>query len=351
MVDRMPKTGTGLFTEDEKKQIISDLIALKKEQIAAFLDTVGQKKTGTKEAIRERIENAVEDGLVSIDSIVHFVDRVIPWGKQHVYMFRGPKSPISDWRHDTWVFNRLKRHGMQRYLNKSLPLILPEAMQVSSIWHDSKRLRITAIKKRDWLERNEKYDSKTKTPEGKNVVLKAYEHEIVRSLVAFEWDLVLNEATLQIAQLPHGTEYSTVADEFFELTQDWIDRSLFTEMDLRRPIARLHELEEKGLGETRSQTINYRTMQGRRIEARSASMCDPLFGEQPIDTMLQAVRKNGVGQIGNFYWIPTGNNNRNPLTSDVHVIVVAPQNRINFPTPNDEPSVRYVLSRIRSHCN
>jgi hypothetical protein len=52
--------------------------------------------------------------------------------------------------------------------------------------HDSKRLRITAIKKREWLERNEKYDSKTKTPEGKNVVLKGYEHEIVRSLVAFE---------------------------------------------------------------------------------------------------------------------------------------------------------------------
>jgi hypothetical protein len=39
------------------------------------------------------------------------------------------------------------------------------------------------------------------------------------------------------------------------------------------------------------------------------------------------------------------------LTSDVHVIVVGAQNRINFPTPNDEPSVRYVLSRIRSHCN
>jgi hypothetical protein len=44
-------------------------------------------------------------------------------------------------------------------------------------------------------------------------------------------------------------------------------------------------------------------------------------------------------------------NNRNPLTSDVHVIVVGAQNRINFPTPNDESSVRYVLSRIRSHCN
>jgi hypothetical protein len=189
-----------------------------------------------------------------------------------------------------------------------------------------------------------------KSPKGKDVVLKGFEHEIVRSLVAFEWDLVLNEATLQIAQLPHGTEYSTIADEFFELTQEWIDRSLFTEMDLRRPIAKLHELEESGLGEIRSQTINYRTMQGRRIEAKSASMADPLLGEQPIDTMLKAVRKTGVGQIGNFYWMPA-DNNRNPLTSDVHVIVVGAQNRINFPTPNDEPSVRYVLSRIRSHCN
>jgi hypothetical protein len=350
MVDRTRNVGTGAFTEVEKKQIISDLLSLKKEQIAAFLGSVGKKKNGTKEVLRQWIENAVEDASLPIDSIVHFVDDVIPWGKQHVYMFRGPKSPIASWRDETWVFNRLKKHGMQKYLNKSLPLILPEAMQVSSIWHDSKRLRITAIKKRDWYERNDEYDTTMKSKKGKNVVLKGFEHEIVRSLVAFEWDLVLNEATLQIAQLPHGTEYSTIADEFFELTQDWIDRSLFTEMDLRKPIAKLHELEESGLGEIRSQTINYRTMQGRRIEAKSASMADPLLGEQPIDTMLKAVRKTGVGQIGNFYWMPA-DNNRNPLTSDVHVIVVGAQNRINFPTPNDEPSVRYVLSRIRSHCN
>lgn len=351
MVDRVRNAWKGTFTEEEENQIISDLISLKKEQITEFLGSVGQKKHGTKEDMRLRIENALEDGLVSIDKIVRFVDGIIPWGKQHVYMFRGPRSPIATWRDETWVFNRLKKHGMQKYLNKSLPLILPETMQISSIWHDAKHLRITAIKKRDWYERNENYDSKTKTPEGKNVVLKAFEHEIVRSLVAFEWDLVLNEATLQIAQLPHGTEYSTIADEFFELTQDWIDRSLFTEMDLRKPIAKLHELEESGHGETRSHTINYRTMQGRRIEAKSASMDDPLLGEQPMDSLLRAVRKNGVGQIGNFYWIPTANNHRNPLRSDVHVIVVAPQNRINFPTPNDEPSVRYVLSRIRSHCN
>ena len=350
MVDRTRNVGTGTFTEVEKKQIISDLLSLKKEQIAAFLGSVGKKKNGTKEVLRQWIENAVEDESLPIDSIVRFVDEVIPWGKQHVYMFRGPRSPIVNWRNEMWVFNLLRKHGMQQYLNTSLPLILPETMQISSIWHNPKRLRITAIKKRDWYERNEKYDSKTKTPEGKNVVLKGFEHEIVRSLVAFEWDLVLNEATLQIAQLPHGTEYSTIADEFFELTQEWIDRSLFTEMDLRRPIAKLHELEESGLGEIRSQTINYRTMQGRRIEAKSASMADPLLGEQPIDTMLNAVRKTGVGQIGNFYWMPA-DNNRNPLTSDVHVIVVGAQNRINFPTPNDEPSVRYVLSRIRSHCN
>lgn len=351
MVDRVRNAWKGTFTEEEKNQIISDLISLKKEQITEFLGSVGQKKQGTKEDMRQRIENALEDGLVSIDKIVRFVDGIIPWGKQHVYMFRGPRSPVASWRDEMWVVNRLRKHGLYEHLNTSLPLILPETMRISSIFYDSKRLRITAIKKRDWYERNEKYDSKTKSPEGKNVVLRGYEHEVVRSLVAFEWDLILNVATLQIAQLQNGTEYATIADEFFDLTQDWIDRSLFTEMDLQKPIEKLHELEESGHGETRSHTINYRTMQGRRIEAKSASMCDPLLGEQSIDTLLRAVRKTGVGQIGNFYWIPTANNHRNPLTSDVHVIVVAPQHRINFPTPNDEPSVRYVLSRIRSHCN
>jgi hypothetical protein len=121
-------------------------------------------------------------------------------------------------------------------------------------------------------------------------------------------------------------------------------------VDLRPPIKKLHALEETGTGETRSHGINYRTLQGRRFEAKSASATDPLLGEASIDAALTVVRKSGIGHLGNFYWTPT-NGAAHTLDGDVHVIVVGYRNRINFPTPNDERTVRHVLSRIRSHCS
>ncbi|HMO84803.1 MAG TPA: hypothetical protein PKC18_07780 [Lacipirellulaceae bacterium] len=71
-----------------------------------------------------------------------------------------------------------------------------------------------------------------------------------------------------------------------------------------------------------------------------------------IDAALGAVRKSSVGHLGNFYWLSANGQDAdtNPLESEVHVIIVGSKNRVNFPTPNDEQTVRHVLSRIRSHC-
>lgn len=340
------------FTKDEKALIIADLLTLKKKQIQEFFASVGLARSGTKEEFRARIEEAVEDGSLSLPQIVEFLDSVIPWGKQHVYLFKGPTSSIANWRNEAWVEQLLKKHRLAKYLNANLPIVLPDKMKVSSIQHNPRRLRITAIKRRDWWERDEDYDDSSTTEEGDDIELRAFVHRVTRSLVAFEWDLVANTAFLQISQLPTGFDYDDVADEFFELIEGWLDRSLFTPCDLRPPITQLHALEESGAGETRSHGIDYRTLQGRRFGGKSASAADPLLGEASIDNALRAIRKAGIAHIGNFYWLPTNGAGPVPcpFESDIHVILVGSKNRINFPTPNNEETVRYVLSRIRSHC-
>ena len=301
--------------------------------------------------LRARIEEAVADESLSLSQIVEFLDNVIPWGKQHVYLFDGPTSSIADWRNEEWVAKLLKKHRLGKSLNANLPLVLPDKMKVSSILHDPKHLRITAIKRRDWWERNSDYDDSASTDEGDDVELRAFVHRVTRSLVAFEWDLVSNVASLQISQLPTGFDYADVCTEFFELIEKWLDRLMFTMLDLRPSIKALHALEENGKGETRSHGINYRTLQGRRFEGRSASASDPLLGEASIDAAMTVVRKAGVGHLGNFYWLPgPANPGTNPLQAECHVTVVASKHRINFHTPNVEQTVRYVLSRIRSHC-
>ena len=338
------------FSEDEQSLIVTDLVALRKNQISDFLASVGLPKSGTKEVLRERVEQALGDGSVTIPQIVAYLDSVVPWGKQHVYLYKGPQTSIADWRKVEWVSKHLKQHRLGKLLNASLPLVLPDKMKISSIVHDGKRLRVTAVKRRDWLERNTNYDDTRTTDAGEEVELRAYVHRVTRSLVAIEWDLVSNQAFLQISQLPRGCEYDDVVDEFFELTEKWLDRSMFTVVELQTPIKKLHELEENGNGEIRSHGINYRTLQGRRFEGKSASPTDPLLGEKHIDSALSAIRKTGIGHLGNFYWTASTNGHAHILTSDVHVIVVGSRNRVNFPTPNSEETVRHVLSRIRSHC-
>ena len=75
-----------------------------------------------------------------------------------------------------------------------------------------------------------------------------------------------------------------------------------------------------------------------------------MLGETFIDDAMDSVRKNGVGHLGNFYWLAGVKPGpvTNPLKGDVHVIIVGANSRVNFPTPNAEEVVRYVLHRVRA---
>jgi hypothetical protein len=341
------------FTDEEQSLIVTDLLALKKTKIAEFLGQNRLLRSGTKEEIRVRVEEALDDGSLSLTRIVQFLDEVVPWGKQHVYLYDGPKSPIANWRRDEWVSNLLKKHRLGKYLNASLPLILPDKMKLSSVLHDEDRLRISAVKKRDWWERDPDYDDDAETRDGDEIELRAFIHRVTRSLVAFEWDLVSNTAFLQISQLPSKIKYEKVAEEFFGFVSEWLDVKQFSVLDLGPVIKNLHKLEESGAGETRSHGIRYRMLDGRSVEGKSGSPADPLVGDTVIDALLGTVRDKGNGHHGNFYWL-NGESPKQikcPLEDEAHVIVVGDHNRVSFPTPNDEETVRYVLSRIRSHCS
>lgn len=339
------------FTEDEQAQIVTDLLALKKTQIGKFLESVDLPKSGTKDEIKNRIEEALDGGGISLAKVVEFLDEVIPWGKQHVYLYKGPSSSIDNWKKADKLVKLLAKHQLKKYLNAKLPLALPEKMRVSSILHDGDRLRVTAIKKRDWWERNDDYDDEAVTEEGEDVDLRAFVHRVTRSLVSFEWDLNANVALLQIAQLPTGLYYDDVAKEFFELVKKWLDVKLFSVVDLRPLIKKLHRLESTANAETRSHGRNYRSLEGRAIDIRSASKEQPVLGEVKLDAALADLEQSGVARIGNFYWLPKtlAHGPPNPLDDELHVIVIGSRQRISFPTPNNEQTLRYVLSRIRSH--
>jgi hypothetical protein len=211
-------------------------------------------------------------------------------------------------------------------------------------------LRVTAVEKREYTERTPEHDEEKETKSGERITLKAYMHHLTRTLAAFEWDLNANIATLQITQLQEDGDYEKLAKQFSQLVSAWLDMKQFGPVDLRQVIRSLHEIEGKGQAEARSHGVHYRSPRGRRVSAHSPSPRDSVVGEKFIDDAMDSVRKNGVGHLGNFYWLAGTKLGlvTNTLKDDVHVIIVGAKSRVNFPTPNSEEVVRYVLHRVRA---
>lgn len=346
----MTGTRTPRYREEEREQVVEYFLSLRKAQVQEFLERHGLPTSGTKAELRSRIEQALSDGEINYEILVQALDSVVPWGKQHVQLYRGPRRVPGSWKDPTWVATHLKKHRLHYLLNAPLPLILPESLRLSSIVHAAERLRITAVEKREVWERDESLDQTSRTKDDQDVALRAYVRHVSRGTFAFEWNLISNNGFLQISQLPAHWKYDDAVIRFQSLTATLLDLSQFSLVSVGPVIKKLHELEAHGNPEARSHNIDYRTVQGRRLAAQSATARDSVLGEPVIDEALSEIRKQGVGRIGNFYWLPgvQQGSSPNPLADDLHVVLVAEGHRVNFKTPSSEEVVRYVLQRVRA---
>jgi hypothetical protein len=329
--------------------LLGYVAALQKEHLRRFLREHEERITGNKVQLVERLQQALDTGATSYEELVELLDEIEPWGKQHVTLYDAPSFALESWKDTARFHARLKEHRLGKYLNKTLPLILPPKLALSTIEHTPERLRVVAVERREAWERDEDRDLEDETEEGSPVELRAFVHQVTRGIIAFDWDLVSNTAMLQITQLPTRFRYEHAVERFRELVKSWLDVDAFPQTDLSPAIRYLYKRERNDDGLTRSHGIDYSTAHGRRLSGRSASAKDPLLGETVIDDALDSVCENGVGRQGNFYWLPAADG-VNPLKDEVHVIVLAEQRRINFPTPNDEVAIRYVLQGLRAAC-
>jgi hypothetical protein len=338
------------YSAEERQALIDFVLALRKSHIQDFLKQVELRRSGTKEELREGLQEALNEGDLNYERLVELLDSVAPWGKQHVFLYHGPRNDVQVWKDHDHLRRLLKQHRLGKLFNARLPLILPEKLTLSSVTQTDGRLRVTAIEKRDYTERTPEHDEEKETESGERITLKAYMHHLTRTLAAFEWDLNANVAMLQITQLQEDGDYEKLAEQFTQLVKPWLDIKQFSAIDLCPVIQRLQEIEKNGQGEARSHGIDYRSLQGRRVSARSPSPGASVFGEQFLDDAMESVRKNSVGHLGNFYWLAgkKPGPSANPLNGEVHVIIVGAKSRVNFRTPNTEDVVRYVLHRMRT---
>lgn len=328
-----------------KDQIVDHLTALSAKEIKAFLRrhrlSVGDM---VKEELRTRIIGALKDGKVTIEQVVAYLDEVTPWGKQHVFFFDGPSE--HKWRDSKWVSAHLESNGLKGILGaKSDRLILPDELELASIDWSPKRLRVTAIRKREGWVRREEFDKSAKA-DGRPMELRAFVHQVFRGITAFEWNLVSNEAFLQVTQLPTGASYENAANEFADAIDAWLDLSDFDKVDLRKIIKNLEELIDKGKTDVELHALASGFMGQRRLSARSTSSKVPLNGNASLDRAMKSIRSSSVPRIADYFW-PTTAGSDGDDNPRVHVIVVAEHQRINFATPTSEEGFRHVLQGLR----
>jgi hypothetical protein len=338
------------YSPEERQALLDFVLALRKSHIQGFLKEVELSGySGTKQKLRDRLQEALDGDEITCEQLVEFLDSEAPWGKQHVLLYHGPQHDVQAWKDPNHVHGLLKRHRVGKFFNANFPLILPDKLTLSSVTHANGKLRVTAIQKREYRERASEHDTE-KDINGERIFLKAYRDHLTRTLAAFEWDLNANVAMLQITQLQEDGDYEKLVEQFSQLVKPWLDIKQFSTVDFHSVIRKLHELEKNGQAEARSHGIDYRSPGGRRVSARSPSPQDSVHGEQYIDEAMDSVRKNSVGQLGNFYWLAAKKPGPgvNPLREDVHVIIVGRRSRVNFPTPNTEEVLRYVLHRMRA---
>jgi hypothetical protein len=177
------------YSAEERQAVIDFVLALRKSHIRDFLTQVELPKSGTKDDLRERFQEAVDSASLTYEQMVAFLDSAAPWGKQHVLLYRGPSTDMQAWKDPDYTLGLLKQHRLGRLFNARLPLILPGKLTLSSVTHADGRLRVTAIEKREYAERTPEHDEAKETQSGERITLKAYVHHLTRTLAAFEWDL------------------------------------------------------------------------------------------------------------------------------------------------------------------
>lgn len=342
---------TARHQSQELRQLVLELAALSSEQRSTFMNSHGLPGSLTnKLEVQQRIQEAVESGTVIREHIINYLDEVVPWGKQHIFLFRGPSASIRNWKNASWVRTHLQQNSpaFAAVFSQQIHIALPEALTPTSVIHETSphRLRVTMVRKRDWWEPAPEYNDEGETELGEEIEYRAFIHRVIRSFVAFEWDLVANVAMLQISQLPGRIRYENVKSEFANLVSAWLDLNTFTIVDLHRPILNLLDLERGGNGITRAHGYDLQSLQGRTMSIQSSTASLSVFGERSFDTAFDTVKARGTGRTGNLFWLPL---HGTPLSDELRVELVGAKNRVNFPSPSNEGVVRHVLADIRRH--
>jgi hypothetical protein len=337
----------------ERKQLLAQVLALRKDRIQELLRRHEQRRSGTRAELREVLEGAVAEGEISTEDIVSYLDEVEPWGKQHVFLYSVPQEINQAWMEPAAIRNLLAAAGVADLLDESVSLALPEEMTLSSVRLADEAIEIVAVEQREFVERDQSLD---RVQEGnvETIEYRAFIRRRARGLIILRWTPTTALASLHVSQAHRGYEYEESARQFAAVTKHFLDFKRFARTDLRRAVVKLRDREQNKGGPplARSQRVGFQSSGEREIDITSPSTDRSVVGETAIDQAIDQIASNSRGRLGNVFWLTKDKTKdaSNPLADELHTTIVASESRIHFRVPTSSEAIRYVIRQIRGLC-
>jgi hypothetical protein len=363
-VPKLPKSASVLMSQRKESTAVTDadpsvverdllltqLSALHGNLIRDFMrENEIAPLSGRKEELVDRIRAALVGNDVTWQGLIEYLDRVEPFNKQHVTLYRFVGDAGPDYASADAVKALLDKHGLADVWANRLPLAAPEDLTLSSVGFDDDTLEIYAIGRRTYPERRREREAEISL--GPQFETRVYENVAIRSWVRLLWNIPSGHASLQISQLPRQSLYDDVRADFDALIDAWVPVGSLQPLDLGKAVSRLEEAVIEGKGEVRIQSVGHNSHGGLRSQISSGAQGQSVYGESTdYDEALKKLHASGPGAAGSLYFLPAagGGLAATPLTDEVHVVLNAKENSINFARPTEQPALEHVLRRIRT---
>lgn len=327
--------GKASFSDGELEQLIEYVFGHRKFPIQGFLKKYGLAKTGKKDELQDRIQEALDDGTISPEELVGFLDHIEGWGNQHIYLYTSPPGEQKAWKKEATAKKRLKDAGAADLFNQRRPLILPDEPTLSTVEWSSGHVRFVWVEKREWEMRLNEEDV-----EEDGILYKAYLPQLSRGITTFDWNLLTGDAALMIQRLPSGEKYGEIKIAYEAEIEKFVKLIDFTPVKVRRAIRKLEKA-----AEALNRQVDHETQAGGKASFTSKSRKTDAYEDKDLKKSRAALGGQTVSVLGNFYFLPKANK----LERNIHVKVYSTDQRIGIFGECTEEEVAYVLSRIRQH--
>lgn len=323
------------------EKIIEQLTLRKLSFSQQLLSEAKLAKTGIRTMVRGRLQDAVANGAISVETTKALLDELDCWGDQRIILRKMPDSLRDEFGTIEQFRAKAEQVEMGHLFEGEIILEPPLELTPMRITYeeraDGRYVKLMAAKTREvWFQQPDipEIHDEVNHP---GVVFKPYKKELQKVVAFAEIGIDSRLMLLSTKKLHYGKGYTDEFEEFYQTFQSLISFNGMESISLYGAARALHAMSQDELS---IYVHNRRTSSGGIIGTRSHSRKVDVRQDSEINQALSPLAAS-VSPFCNCIWKPCGD-----LKESVHTHVYAPEGQVSILGQVKEASARYVLRRI-----